>query len=366
MVSRREFSGFLGVPFAFGQNQESAGGVARIVAIGDVHGDYDAFVSLLRTAKLIDNGTSWTGGTAHLVLPGDYIDRGKDSRKVLDLLMALEPRAEKAGGRVHALLGNHEAMNLYGDLRYAVKADFEAFRGPDSAELRQDLVQAALQAQRIKDGPRADEAVFRKKFEEEHPLGWAERQKAFSAEGKYGKWLRQKDVIVKINDLIFLHGGISPKYSSSTPNFINDSVHAELADFSKLNGGVTTDPEGPLWYRGLAESPETDRAVAGAVDAFLQSQQARHLVIGHTPQLAVLPRFQSKVILIDVGLSAVFGGPPAFLLVENGKYYAVHRGTKLDLPVNGSNVTAYLRAAASLDPPNSALQRSLSKTGAGR
>ncbi len=180
MVSRREFSGFLGVPFAFGQNQESAGGVARIVAIGDVHGDYDAFVSLLRTAKLIDNGTSWTGGTAHLVLPGDYIDRGKDSRKVLDLLMALEPRAEKADGRAtHALLGNHEAMNLYGDLRYAVKADFEAFRGPDSAELRQDLVQAALQAQRIKDGPRADEAVFRKKFEEEHPLGWAEHRKAF-------------------------------------------------------------------------------------------------------------------------------------------------------------------------------------------
>jgi len=364
MVSRRRCTGLLlAAPLARGQSRESIAGVERIVAIGDVHGDYDAFVSLLRTAKLIDRGTSWSGGMTHLVLPGDYLDRGKNSRKVIDLLMELEPRAQKAGGRVHALLGNHEAMNVYGDLRYVVKADYEAFRGPDSQELREAALEAAFQAQRAKDGPQVDEAAFRKKFEEDHPLGWMERREAFSAEGKYGKWLRQKNVIVRINDLIFLHGGISPKYASATLNYLNDSVHAELADFSKLNGGVTTDQEGPLWYRGLAESPESDRAVAGAVDVFLQNQQARRLVIGHTPQVAVLPRFQGKVILIDVGLSAFFGGPPAFLLVESGKYYAVHRGRKLDLPVDGAGLTGYLRAAAALDPPDSALRRSVEKTG---
>jgi hypothetical protein len=140
-------------------------------------------------------------------------------------------------------------------------------------------------------------------------------------------------------------------------------VHAELADFSKLNGGVTNDPDGPLWYRGLAESPESDRAVSGALDAFLRNQQARRMVVGHTPQLAVLPRFQGKVILIDVGLSAFFGGPPAFLLVEGGKYYAMHRGMKLELPVDGGNLRGYLSAAAALDPPDSALRRSLSKAG---
>lgn len=364
MISRRRYIGLLlAAPLARGQSQESIAGVERIVAIGDVHGDYDAFVSLLRTAKLIDRGTSWTGGMAHLVLPGDYLDRGKDSRKVIDLLMELEPRARKAGGRVHALLGNHETMNIYGDLRYVVKADYDAFRGPDSQELREAALEAALQAQRKTDGPQMDAAAFRKKFEEEHPLGWVERREAFSAEGKYGKWLRQKNVIVQINDLIFLHGGISPKYASWTLNSINDSVHAELADFSKFNGGVTTGQDGPLWYRGLAEAPESDRAVADAVDVFLQNQQARHMVVGHTPQVAVLPRFGGKVILIDVGLSAFFGGPPAFLLVDRGKYYAVHRGTKLDLPVDGVNLTAYLKAAAALDPPDSALRRSLSKAG---
>ena len=115
MVSRREYIGLLAAAgLALGETQEEITGVERLVAIGDVHGDYDAFVSLLRVAKLIDNGTAWTGGKAHLVLPGDYIDRGKDSRKVLDLLITLESRAEKAGGRVHALLGNHETMNIMG------------------------------------------------------------------------------------------------------------------------------------------------------------------------------------------------------------------------------------------------------------
>jgi hypothetical protein len=93
------------------------------------------------------------------------------------------------------------------------------------------------------------------------------------------------------------------------------------------------------------------------------NQQARHLVVGHTPQGAVIPRFKGKVILIDVGLSAFFGGSPAFLLVENSKYYAVHRGKQLDLPVDGSNLSKYLSDAAALDPPNSQLRRVLSKGG---
>lgn len=370
MISRRRSIAFtLAVPIslgqtAAGQNQANAD---RLVAIGDIHGDYEVFVSLLQTAKLIGSGTSpatsWTGGTAHLVLPGDFLDRGKDSRKVMDLLIALESRAERAGGRVHALLGNHETMNLYGDLRYVVKADYDAFRTSSSQELREEALQAGLETQRAKDGARVDETAFRKKFEEEHPLGWLERSEAFSARGKYGKWLRQKDAIIRINDLIFLHGGISPKYASASLDSINGSIHSELADFSKLSGGVTMDPDGPLWYRGLAEIAETDRVVSGALGTFLQNQQARRLVIGHTPQLAVLPRFQGRVILIDVGLSASFGGPPAFLLVENGRYYAVHRGTKLELPVDGANLSGYLRAAAALDPPNSALRNSLSKAG---
>src|SRR5262245_33598569 len=101
-------------------------GVERVVAVGDVHGDFGAFVGVLRAAGVIDQKNKWTGGKTHLVQTGDVPDRGADSRKVMDLLMDLEKQAPKAGGRVHALIGNHEAMNLYGDLRYVVPGEFAA------------------------------------------------------------------------------------------------------------------------------------------------------------------------------------------------------------------------------------------------
>src|SRR6266852_1091975 len=105
--------------------QDKFEGVQRIVALGDVQGDYYQFVNLLRTAGLIDGENRWTGGKTHLVQTGDVVDRGPASRRVLDLLMDLEKQANKAGGRVHALLGNHETMNIYGDLRYVPEEEYE-------------------------------------------------------------------------------------------------------------------------------------------------------------------------------------------------------------------------------------------------
>ncbi|HLE69128.1 MAG TPA: metallophosphoesterase, partial [Vicinamibacteria bacterium] len=91
-------------------------GVARIVAIGDVHGAFDNMVAVLKNAGILDEKLKWKGGKAHLVQNGDVVDRGPHSRKAMDLLMELEEQAEKAGGRVHVLIGNHEAMNLVGIL----------------------------------------------------------------------------------------------------------------------------------------------------------------------------------------------------------------------------------------------------------
>ena len=118
--------------------------VRRIVAIGDVHGDYQRLLELLRTAALVDAKNAWIGGDTHLVLTGDFVDRGDHSAQVLDLLMDLEPQARKAGGRLHALIGNHEAMDLYGDLRYVTKDDFAGFQGPNSKDLQDRQMRAAL------------------------------------------------------------------------------------------------------------------------------------------------------------------------------------------------------------------------------
>src|SRR5262245_38566625 len=84
-------------------------GVSRVVAIGDLHGDKDALIAVLRMASLIDSGDRWTGGTTHVVQMGDVPARGPQTRQALDLLMRLEQEALAAGGRVHALIGNHEA-----------------------------------------------------------------------------------------------------------------------------------------------------------------------------------------------------------------------------------------------------------------
>jgi hypothetical protein len=342
--------------------QDTFEGVKRVVAMGDIHGDYPRFVELLRTAQLINTKNAWIGGNAHLVLTGDYVDRGPDSAKVMDLLMDLEPQAQRAGGRVHALLGNHEAMNIYGDLRYVTPDTYKTFQQSNSKDLREAQMQAALEGMKQSKTSPVDVGAWRKKFEEEHPLGWVEQRMAFLPEGKYGKWLRQKNAIVKINDAIFLHGGISTKYAGTTRQEINEKVRAELTDFNKLQGGIVTAEDGPLWYRGLAQDAEDDAGMKALVDQVLKTHQVGHIVIGHTPMAGILPRFGGKVITIDVGLSKFYGGPPgppAFLVLENSKYYAVHRGRQLELPVNGGSVLEYLGAATQMDPPDSQLRKLL-------
>src|SRR5580704_12037578 len=209
--------------------QDTFNEVRRVVAIGDVHGDYQRLVELLRTAALVDAKNAWTGGAAHLVLDGDFVDRGDHSAQVLDLLMDLEPQARKAGGRLHALIGNHEAMDLYGDLRYVTKEDFSGFAlankgGANSKDIRDRGMRAAWDALQRQGAAPADETDWRKQFEDEHPLGWFEHRQAFQPDGKYGKWIRQQNAIIKINDAVFLHGGISQKYATATRAEINTKV----------------------------------------------------------------------------------------------------------------------------------------------
>lgn len=357
MVGRRRFLALVFISLLASpacQAQDTFQNVQRIVAVGDIHGDYAQLVSLLRATGVIDRKGKWIGGTTHLVQTGDVLDRGPDSRKAMDLLMELEPQALKAGGQVHALLGNHEAMNLYGDLRYVSKEEYASYQNGNSEQLRDGYFNLLLENLKKKKTPPADPEAFRKTFDAEHPLGWVEHMQAFAPQGKYGKWLLQHNAIIKINDIVFLHGGISPKYAGKSIRDINDTIRSELHDFSKLENGMAMDEEGPLWFRGLAQGAEN--GLADTVHQALDSYGAHHIVIGHTVRVAVLPRFGGRVITIDVGLSRVYGGPPALLMVEGGKYYALHRGHKLDLPVDGGDILPYLKAAAALDPPPSPVE----------
>jgi hypothetical protein len=321
--------------------QDTFEGVKRIIAIGDVHGEYDRFVNILHTAQLINKKNAWAGGKAHLVMVGDLIDRGPASAKVMDLLTKLEPQARRAGGYVHVLLGNHEAMNINGDLRYVSKEDFESYRTPNSNNLRERLLLLELENLRRAGNSPPDEETFRKEFEAKHPLGWVEQRLAFSPEGEYGKWLRQKNVIIRINDLLFVHAGISQKYATKSREEINATIRAELNALSKIPDGMAADPDGPLWYRGLAELPENDPALVAHINNVLKLNHARHIVIGHTPAKGITLRFGGKVIQVDVGLVFSPSSPEAYLEVQGANYYAVQNGLRTKLPIDGTSAARH-------------------------
>lgn len=320
----------------------------RIVAIGDVHGDYPVFVEVLQKAGVIDARRKWSGGTTVLVQTGDVPDRGPQSRKVMDLLIDLEKQARKAGGRVHALLGNHEVMNMLGDLRYVSPEEYQSYASIDAEALREQVYAASAPA------AQRDDAVFKATWMAAHPPGWVELVRAFDVKGRYGRWLRQHDTIAKVGDTLFLHGGLSPKYATLQAGEINERVKVALASANPGTEPLLTDEEGPLWYRGLALEP--DATLTAHVDALLAHHGVARIVVGHTVTPGVvLSRLGGKVILNDVGLSAVYGGPPSSLEIHGATLTVRHRGTPIALPPT-QDLSAYLRQALALEPAESRLR----------
>jgi hypothetical protein len=312
----------------------------RVVAVGDIHAAYDNFVSVLRLAGLLNETGEWAGGKAHLVQTGDLLDRGSDTPKVLDLVMRLEGEARKAGGRVHALLGNHEVMNIVGDLRYVNAAEYEHFRTPQSLDRRWRFLHTATE--RAKERAKAaggafDEEAYRSKLAAQVPPGFVERTEAFSAQGRYGKWLRQRPVMAKVNGVVFVHGGLTPEVAALGCTEVNAKVKREVnEDIEKTMreplSTLAAGPNGPLWYRGLAQDDES--VLAPAVEEVLRSLAARAIVVGHsvTGDGRIRSRFGGRVIGIDVGIGDVYGGNLAALeLGADGSLTALYRDRREEI-----------------------------------
>ncbi len=306
----------------------------RVVAVGDVHGAYAQFAAILRAAALIDGRDRWIGGRAILVQTGDVLDRGSDSRRALDLLRRLEREAAQAGGRVFALLGNHEVMRMLDDWRYVSAGEYAAFQTGSSEEIRErafGVVAAEASREAKAAGRPHEEAAFRAQFFHEVPLGSIEMQQAFGTDGEYGRWLRNHHVLVKINDVLYLHGGVSPSAASLRCDQMNDTVRLELAasraavrDPASL---LVTSEVGPLWYRGLTQEPE--EAFLPAVMSILSGLEARAAVIGHTvaPNGRIAARFGGRVLQVDTGMlggSFFPGGRASALEIRGGEFTAIY------------------------------------------
>jgi Calcineurin-like phosphoesterase len=223
---------FLVVTFA--APHPSAQSSSRLIAIGDIHGAYDEFVSILIRTGLVDAQQRWTGEHATLVQTGDFTDRGPGVRKVMDLLMTLEQKAKFERGEVVTLLGNHEVINIIGDLRYVTPEIVHAFVDGRSEQLQQEGWDkyAELAAARGKVRPSVP-GVYKQTREQwmaAHPPGWLEYREALSPRGTYGKWLRGKQIATKIDGTIFMHAGINPD-QPATVDQVNSRARDEIQKY---------------------------------------------------------------------------------------------------------------------------------------
>lgn len=266
-------------------------GARRIFATSDVEGAYEPFVALLQAAGIIDRGRGWAWGDGHLVLVGDLVDRGSQVTEVLWLVHRLEQEARRAGGRVHYVLGNHDAMLLYGDHRYVAP-------------------KYQLAAERL-GAPLLD---------------------LYGPDTELGRWMRSKPVMLRIDSVLFTHAGIAPSFAAAAGEIdsVNAVARATLYEPARRKADSSAarvfGAEGPLWYRGyFGKSSGRGSSPPWPTAATIAEALARYggstVVVGHTVVDSITSMHDGRVIAIDV----TFKDPARVegLLIEEGKFYRV-------------------------------------------
>ncbi len=246
---------------------------ARLVAVGDLHGDPEAALAVFRLAGLVNEAGAWSGGAAWLVQTGDITDRGPDSKGVIALLRRLSDEASAAGGRVVPLLGNHEVMNLTGDWRYVSPEDLAGYGGE------------------------------------------AARKAAYTPTGEDGRWLVERDAVARVGDTVFAHGGVDARWARVGVRGLNASVRAAVLGQGPKD---VLGPDGPLWNRAyLLADPVVACEELGRA---LTELGAARMVVGHTTQDSgrIAERCGGQLWGIDTGISAHYGRNLAALEIRGG------------------------------------------------
>ena len=266
----------------------------KIGAVSDIHGQYDTFIELLKNNGVIDSQEKWSFGNGHFVVAGDMFDRGPQVTEVLWFLYDLEKQAEEKGGKLHVLLGNHDVMVLNGNLRSV---------HPKYTEIGKIL-----------------EKPFNTLFNKGTVLG---------------DWLRTRPVLVKVNGILFTHGGLHPDlvtkgFSIEDINneFKLQLVESEMAEKRNEIGDFLHRQNGPIYYRGYFQG---ELATDLQIDALLNHFEISNIVVGHTTHKQIEMHYDGRVIVIDANLKS--GTMGELLLWQNGSF---KRGNLIgeELPLN--------------------------------
>jgi Calcineurin-like phosphoesterase len=364
-------------------------GVERVVAFADVHGAYAELLTLLRETGIVDDQQRWAAGKTHVVSLGDLLDRGAGSRQVMDLLMRLQGEARAAGGQLHVVLGNHETMNLLGDLRYVDVGEYAAYADVESAAERAEQRRAWDAAQAAAAAATPPGAAPTRSFEQQFPPGYFGHRAALSAQGRYGQWLLSLPVAISIDHTLFMHAGPSKllrgmslqelnlRYRTALTDYLGlaerlararllqpgDDFHrratlarerwavlnatseasgaaaaAELgsavARFEAVDEHPLLSADGPNWHRGAALCKEA--AEADVLLPLLQQFGVSRLVVGHTPtrDRRATTRFDGRVIKLDAGMNrAAYQGRAVALFLQPGSTTLRYAGERAATPL---------------------------------
>jgi len=261
--------------------------IKKIAALSDIHGQYDLAIELLKNNKIIDEELNWSFDKGHLVITGDIFDRGDKVNELLWLIYKLENQAKNKGGRLHYLLGNHEYMILQKDLRYLT-----------------------------------DKYILSSKLLE------IDYDKLYGNNTILGRWLRSKPAIIKINNIVFTHGGVSEKFlekygvdldsinSMMRKNNVYTKEQLKSTDYYDLYYGRNS----LIWYRGYFEKYfESFEAHLTDIDEVLKLLNAKTIIVGHTTQEKIVSLFNNKIFGVDSGIK--YGLDGEILIVKNKKFY---------------------------------------------
>lgn len=260
----------------------------KIAVFGDIHGQFNSLLAILQNNQIIDKNNHWIYGNGQVVFTGDVFDRGDKVTECLWFIYQLEIQAQKQGGNVHYLLGNHEMMALLFDNRYVANKYLHAAKFIN--------------------------------FNYSH---------FFDKHSALGVWLRSKNTLLRIGNQLFVHGGISPKFLEKKMRIdeVNSTMRYHINNITELKDTTLVDlflySYSPLWYRGyLSRTPSYQRITMQEVLQTLDFYEAVVIIFGHTPVAKVYPFYSFKLIAMDVPI-----GDPKYidqgLLIENQIYYRI-------------------------------------------
>ena len=256
--------------------------INKIAALSDIHGQYDLVIKLLNNNGIIDEDLNWTFGDGHLVIVGDIFDRGDKVNEVLWLIYNLEIQAKNKGGNVHFLLGNHEYMILQKDLRY-----------------------------------------INEKYKLSSTSIGLEYDELYSNKTIIGRWLRSKSTIIKINNNIFTHGGVSKDFITKNDislekinNIMRESIDLNLEEMMSTDFyDIYYGRESLIWYRGYFYSDLTERQLT----QILKKLDAEHIIVGHSSNHEVVQLYNNKIFGVDSSIK--MGKYGELLIIANNEYY---------------------------------------------